>query len=149
METIKARFTLLFVPQFGWFQKIFKQVAKKVSSDGESMSNYLIGLAVEDFDRKGMLTKKEKQDWLEYDKKSRKTKASVLAGEKQRFSLYMPIRLPWFYSKLKEVSDNRSTYIWDLMLQANPNLLDETAREVWIEHCSKFNRTTAMKSKVA
>lgn len=147
MEKIKTNFTLIFVPQFEWFQELLKKVTIETNESGESLSNYLVGLAIKDFEKKGLLSPEEKETWKLTDKKSKKTKSSNVDGVKRRFSLYMPKALPWFYAKLHQVTENRSTYIWDLMLQDYRSSLSMDQKREWITYCTKFNRTTAMTAK--
>jgi len=149
MEKTRTNFTLLFVPQFEWFQILLKKVTVETNDRGESLSNYLVGLAIKDFDKKGLVSPEEKEAWKLTDKKSKKTKSSNVEGIKRRFSLYMPKAIPWFYDKLLQATENRSTYIWDLMLQDYRSSLTIEEKREWIQYCTKFNRTTAMTAKPA
>lgn len=144
---MNTKFTLLSVPQFTWFQKILSQVMKKISKDNKSMSHYLIGLVISDLGQKNFLNEENKRDWIEYNSASRKTRSCDITN-KRRFSLYLPLRLPWIYEKLKKVTTNRSTYVWDLMLKDNFNLLDARAKEDWSQYCSRADRKTNIKELI-
>jgi len=131
-------FVSLFVPQHTWFQDLFKKnVVEK-----QSLSAFLVDLAVEDLYRRKEVTETQYREYRTYVKAKRNfRKTRLREGDTKRhkvFSLYLPQSLSWLRTKLSSENlsksvgaSSRSHYIWDLFVHSQKKSLAKNHYKEW------------------